>query len=231
MALLPREALELNGGCYCQAIRYSIKIPPLEDRPAIPNALDTPIAAGHSVKTLFPLIGFDHCTDCRQSSGAIVQCWIICPTEWVKWSLLPKPTETKLAVDDEILPSVSKNSVQTKMPRLELHTAEAVGPTSAREGQPHTYVTGFNSSDPVTRSFCSRCGTNLTYWKHPTTPQSFNTIDITVGSLDKESINITRPERHGWWDSGINWLKWMLRSGDGCLIRHPTGDLRLATEE
>lgn len=58
------------------------------------------------------------------------------------------------------------------------------------------------------------------------------TIDVTVGSLDSASLELVKPDRHGWWDFGVDWVKSLLRKGDGgFLIRHSTGDLTKAIED
>lgn len=52
-------------------------------------------------------------------------------------------------------------------------------------------------------------------------------VDITVGSLDEASVRLVRPERHNWWDSGVDWIREMLRWGTGgWLLRNSTGDPR-----
>lgn len=90
-------------------------------------------------------------------------------------------------------------------------------------------LTHFRSSSNVTRTFCSRCGTNLTYYMdRPASVPIPPTVDITVGSLDAESIDLIRPDRHCWWNEGVSWVKQLLRNGDGgILIRHPGGNIGL----
>jgi hypothetical protein len=230
MAFLPKEALTLKGGCYCQAIRYTINIPALKDRPVVPNALETPIGDGRATKTLLPVVDLDHCNDCRQVSGAIVQCWLICPVGWIDWSLLPKSNTVvpELAANNLSLYTIPENEAEIKSPRLDLRTYEAVG--SSTEGQPHTYVTKFNSSDNVVRSFCSRCGTHLAYFRGRADPTPNDVVDVTVGSLDRDCMALVRPDRHGWWNSGVDWVKSILTRGDTNLIRHPSGDIGSAVQ-
>jgi hypothetical protein len=55
-------------------------------------------------------------------------------------------------------------------------------------------------------------------------------VDIVLGSLDSESLERqgVRPDRHFYWDSGINWVKRLVAEGDSSLDteklpRHPDG--------
>ncbi|KIW81881.1 hypothetical protein Z517_04907 [Fonsecaea pedrosoi CBS 271.37] len=206
MSYLPREAVNLTGGCYCQAIRYTVRVPAWDNRPAVPGALETPISSTEKIQTRLPLIDIDHCGDCRRQAGCLVQCWLIIPVDWVEWDMQLKET----AGNEQI---------------LRLSTRDAVGPASETESSSSNYVSRFCCTDSATRAFCSRCGTNLTYLNHEylDTPQAF--VDITVGSLDLEFVKLAKPDRHGWWDFGVDWIKTLLRMGDGgFLIRHHTGD-------
>ncbi|KIX08372.1 uncharacterized protein Z518_03028 [Rhinocladiella mackenziei CBS 650.93] len=221
MAYLPKEALILTGGCYCQAIRYTINVPAWDHRPPIPDALETPISATERIQTRMPLVDIDHCNTCRQVSGAVVQCWFISPVGWVEWDLLPKEGTTSHMTGD-------KRADQT----IHLSTIEAVGPLREDGTSPSTYVARFCCTDRATRTFCSRCGTNLTYLSHKrmNTPMAF--VDVTVGSLDRESLKLAKADRHGWWDFGMDWVKSLLRNGDGgFMIRHHTGDVTKAVED
>jgi len=49
-------------------------------------------------------------------------------------------------------------------------------------------------------------------------------VDIAVGTFDDESIEAVKPERHLWWEHGIEWVKAMMEGGEmDWLIRHPDG--------
>ena len=63
----------------------------------------------------------------------------------------------------------------------------------------------FSSSAPVRRTFCSACGTPLTY-VHSGSPSS---IDITTCSLDDPAA--FPPTHHSWLSHDIGWV----RFGDG----------------
>lgn len=221
MSYLPKESLTLTGGCYCKAIRYTVKVPAWQDRAPVPGALETPISVDEKVETRMPLIDIDHCDTCRHASGAMVQCWLIPPVTWVEWELLPKQSP----------PGSDSGGDKAHQP-LHMSTVEAVGPLEENNNPPSTYVARFNCTTRATRTFCSRCGTNLTYVSHKylNTPRAF--VDITIGSLDEESLKLAKPDRHGWWDFGIDWVKSLMRGKDGgFLIRHQTGDVSRAVED
>ncbi|RVX70688.1 hypothetical protein B0A52_05338 [Exophiala mesophila] len=216
MAYLPKEALTLTGGCCCKAIRYTVHIPAWDQRPAVPGALKTPISVSEDIETRMPLIDLDHCNSCREVSGAIIQTWLIVPVDWVEWDLA----------------RLDKAGIAEMSPRTVLSTVDAVGPIETDTTSPQTYVTRFNRSERATRAFCSRCGTNLTYLSHKrlNTPMAF--VDITVGTLDREHLEMVKPDRHGWWDSGVGWIKELLRHGDGgFMIRHATNDVSKELED
>jgi hypothetical protein len=63
----------------------------------------------------------------------------------------------------------------------------------------------FNSSKNVTRTFCTRCGTGLTY-QHQNEPDE---VDVTTCSLDDP--NAFPPTHHSWLDHDLAWVKF----GDG----------------
>jgi hypothetical protein len=59
--------------------------------------------------------------------------------------------------------------------------------------------TEYRSSPPVVRTFCSRCGTPLTYW-HAGWPSE---ISLTIGSLDQPEL--TPPIDHTWMSDAVAW--------------------------
>jgi len=58
----------------------------------------------------------------------------------------------------------------------------------------------FSTRAGVTRSFCGRCGTHLTY-RNEATPGS---VDVTAGSLD-DPEQVT-PRDHVWHDRKLSWI-------------------------
>jgi hypothetical protein len=75
--------------------------------------------------------------------------------------------------------------------------------TVAKEGFAFTAgsPTEYRSSASVLRTFCSRCGTPLTYW-HEGWP---NEISVTIGSLDQPAD--APPTDHTWMSEAISWDK------------------------
>lgn len=59
----------------------------------------------------------------------------------------------------------------------------------------------FKSSEAVTRTFCGRCGTPLTYWTMAYGPK----IDVTTCSLDDPEA--FPPEGHVWTSHKLGWFK------------------------
>jgi hypothetical protein len=206
MAFLPPSELTLSGGCMCAAIRYTIRIPALEERPLYPLALPTPItAAGDSVATRFPLIAYDHYSDCRRSCGVILQCWFICQQDWVEFALLAR---------------VSDGETTTSHPCSDVADPKA-------EIIEKTYLGVYQSSPKVHRCFCTRCGTSLTFATSQDKGPDWTLgplVDVATGTLDEGDIDRAQPERHGWWEDGTSWLKEMVEGGGThWLIRHPAG--------
>jgi hypothetical protein len=225
MAFLPPNPLDLHGGCFCGAIRYTINVPALEDRPLVPNMLKTPIGSDKMVDTRWPTIELDHCDSCRHAAGAIIQCWLICPAPWISWSLLKRSSNVGPAQSP--LPA-SRN--EQSEGREAFSAVDVSHPTGSKkqEALADTYLSSFSTSNTVHRAFCGRCGTNLTYYyEQEPSDERVPRIDITVGSLDTSSLTATgvRPDRHGWWSDGVEWVQKLLFAGDTTLIRHPEGNI------
>jgi hypothetical protein len=60
---------------------------------------------------------------------------------------------------------------------------------------------GYESSPQVTRQFCGKCGTQLTY-QHA---EDADTIDVTACSLDE--LDSVSPDDHVWCDRMAPWVK------------------------
>jgi hypothetical protein len=73
--------------------------------------------------------------------------------------------------------------------------------TVARQGFQFTAGTPaeYRSSEAVVRTFCSSCGTPLSYW-HQAWPDE---ISLTIGSLDDPSD--VPPSDHTWMSEAITW--------------------------
>ena len=56
------------------------------------------------------------------------------------------------------------------------------------------------TDEKVERSFCSKCGSSISYFQ-----RDGNSIDITVGTMDNPSS--VKPSKHIWDRKRIHWLK------------------------
>lgn len=211
-----------------------------------------------TVPTRFPLIDLDHCDSCRHSSGTILQCWLICPSSWVTWDLLGRGYDSHTATFDGKPKDVKGSSMSppsgTRRNPIEIERITqvpsilAIGPEHPQqhcEGasstpltltQPEllerTFITHYKTSPNVTRTFCSRCGTNLTYFMdRPISVPIPPVVDVTVGSLDTESAEYIRPDRHCWWEEALSWVKQLLLGQGNFLIRHPGGDIGIEMKD
>ncbi|KAK2756715.1 hypothetical protein FQN54_005161 [Arachnomyces sp. PD_36] len=214
-----------------------------EAPPDIDNVSET-------VPTKFPVIPLDHCETCRSVSGGIIQCWIISPLEWVKWDLLPRVPNQKpsyhhpqAASDGDDRASPVQNNPKSEIRWLDIPSIDVVAretkmgqrtgaSTTTGASTENTYMNYLHSTEKVTRTFCSRCGTNLSFfYDRPASSPVPPIVDIAVGSLDAESLSAIHPDRHNWWASGVPWVQRLLREGDGGLMRHPTGSLATVAKD
>jgi hypothetical protein len=209
----------LYGGCYCSEIRYSIIIPPLAERPVL---LPAEKNTKENVDVRPPIFNLDHCNDCRKAGANLVPGWVICPQSWVKWSV---------RVSKEPLP-VPKGCLEGRDvrggERTDITTEEMVQRPSSLEG----IFTFYQSSPEAWRTFCTKCGTNLSFvCLTERGSGAAPTIDVTFGSLDRESLEQpgVRPDRHFWYNRGIEWVQKVITDGDTilgqgrALPRHPEG--------
>jgi hypothetical protein len=84
-------------------------------------------------------------------------------------------------------------------------SAAAIVPWITADSDQFAFTRGspleFKSSPPVTRTFCGRCGTPLTYWH----TSYVGKIDVTTCSLDDPEA--FPPAGHVWISHGLGWLK------------------------
>lgn len=96
-------------------------------------------------------------------------------------------------------------------------SAAAIVPWIHLKSQNFTFTAGqpveFNSSPSVTRTFCGRCGTPLTYWK----TSYGETMDVTTCSLDDPEV--FPPVGHVWTNHKLGWVK--LADGLPCFEEGP----------
>jgi hypothetical protein len=47
--------------------------------------------------------------------------------------------------------------------------------------------------------------------------------DIAVGTMDRESLEVVRPTRHGWFGQGIGWVKELVTGGEWGFVEKEDG--------
>lgn len=180
---LPDEALDVQGGCNCGAVRYRLSIPPVSDRPLHPKAAaESPVP--------LPFLVVDYCNDCRRATGALLPVWLCAPMKMASVSLVSaNPAKLKQkASERKDQPEVQGSPW---MPASDIFTPASVN-------QDH-FLRWYESSNERWRWFCSRCGTNIAYTA--VYPAGFpNMLDITLGSVDRRYLETEAlvPERHLW---------------------------------
>lgn len=197
--MLPDHPLVLHGGCNCRAIRYKVQVPARPERPL------NPFSDG---QVPFPMVATDHCNDCRRATGSILPTWICVPTSMMSCQLQPvSPTDHEAAVPPDSSPWI---------PAVELFKP---GPN-----EDSYHLKFYQSSSAITRTFCGRCGTNLTYFIGHGMGEGFPEIfDVILGTLDREDLEQEwmAPDRHCWWSCGIKWVQ-ELSNGGKVLPVHPS---------
>lgn len=134
---------------------------------------------------------------------------------------------------ERISPVSSILAIGPEHPQQQCEGAKSI-PSSLTQPEllERTFIAHYNSSPNVTRTFCSRCGTNLTYFMdRPISTPIPPVVDITVGSLDAESADYIRADRHCWCKEAPHWIMQLLLGHENFLIRHPGGDIGVETKE
>ncbi|KAH6684690.1 hypothetical protein B0J14DRAFT_573391 [Halenospora varia] len=193
----PNEPVTLHGGCFCKAIRYTISVPALSERPPGRKAANPvgPARTEEGINT-FPIMSLDHCNSCRGVAGSILQAWFIFPQSWMQFSLQKKAGEVP----------------------LEPATREVLMGEKALLDS--THLSHFNTSKDVHRVFCGKCGTPFTYFhSEAQVPGGGNTLppffDVALGTMDKESMEICGPPgRQVHLGDGIEWVKRLIVEGE-----------------
>ncbi|KAF2648431.1 hypothetical protein K491DRAFT_612767 [Lophiostoma macrostomum CBS 122681] len=208
---LPNHALRIEGGCNCLAVRYSVKIPELAKRPIHPLApTKAPVP--------LPFLVLDHCNDCRRATGSLLPAWLCAPIDMASVSLVHASSAT-----------LARNAIDRKNQAEEQRGAwePALDVFTSTPSASDHFLKSYESSNERWRWFCSRCGTNIAYTA--VMPEGFpNMLDIAMGSVDRCHLETSAliPERHLWWDYGINWVQRLSAEGFGSIPIHP--DYRIA---
>lgn len=209
---LPDEALRIEGGCNCTALRYRVDIPTRNERPLHPLAPTT--APVH-----MPFLALDHCNDCRRATASILPAWLCAPLDMCSVSLVARSSATLAA-------SAAARAGQGEEPRGAWRAAADIFTSSAAANK-DSFLTCYESSSERWRWFCARCGTNIAYTA--AMPAGFPPmLDVTLGSVDRRYLDSEAlvPERQLWWDKGVGWIQRLATGGYGELPVHP--DYRVA---
>jgi hypothetical protein len=203
---LPNNALTIDGGCNCGAICYRIAIPALAERPLHPLAPDaSPVP--------LPFLALDHCNDCRRATGSLLPAWLCAPIDMGSVSLVRASSAT-------LAPKAAAREGKAEERRGPWTPASDVFvPSPANTDH---FLKSYESSHERWRWFCTRCGTNIAYTA--VMPAEFpNMVDITLGSVNRHHLESDAlvPERHLWWDYGIDWIRRLSTEGYGALPIHP----------
>jgi len=198
MSTLPETSFTLHGSCNCKAIRYVLPVPALQSRQIWIPASES--AGQGDIRV--PFFSIDHCNDCRQATGSLLNFWMVAGRSDLKFQCLPRDggeERIQLSTEDLIFPS----------------------PTSEK-----TFIAHYTSSrmeafnTDVIRSFCGRCGTGMSCSVTPWPLQGVGaTCSIAMGTLDREDLEKegVRPEKHLFCDVAIDWVVKMLSEGDQSL--------------
>lgn len=114
--------------------------------------------------------------------------------------------------------------------RISVHAPEFVKRPLLKELE--SFVTAYESSRETWRTFCARCGTNLTFvCLEGRGSGVVPMLDVAFGTLDRDSLEEKgmRPQRHFYWDFGVGWVRDLVTGGDrvlkeGGVPRHPVCD-------
>ena len=204
---IPPIPTTLTGGCNCTAIRYTITLPPLANRPNLITAIC-------------------HCNDCRHATAQLNLMGFCCPTTYITFHLLLKDSVTVPSWPE---PGNGKHhdggggiweGEGTKRVDVPAKRAVEPGPETS-----NTFFQQYRSSHKASRDFCTNCGTPVSYFFHNPLPEgAVETMDVYIGSLDTKFLDgkaengaEVRPASHVHWDLGIEWIKRLYREGDRTL--------------
>ena len=129
--------------------------------------------------------------------------WFICPPEWVEFTLEPRKSG-----DEE----QKINAGCMAYLREDKTLAE------------RTWLTHFKKAENSNRTFCGRCGTQMTFFRTgaitPLRQVLGPFLDISVGTFDQEYLEMEgfRPVAQFWHDNGIPWVVKLVSEGKKGLL-------------
>jgi hypothetical protein len=153
----PKSAFTIQGGCNCEAIRYTVNVPEFAFRKQ--NPYRTP-GTPPDGDLRIPMVAVDHYNDCRRATGAI----------------LPMDLVTDIYTVSTTCVSRTDSEKGRDFTADELYNFETVAKRDV-------FLSLYKSSEKRTRRFCGRCGTSLAYYgdpmaksiTYPTTLESIHT--------------------------------------------------------
>lgn len=170
---LPDTLLTIHGGCNCRAIRYELNIPAAASRPWHP----------YSERTVhLDLHAWCHCNNCQRATGALVLAAACMPTQFVRISLLPRSSP---------LPALEATRIELPNDDAErswVPASEVFKPRSDFELPTYSFLSYYKSLQYTTWIFCARCGTNITYSRHPMPEGWPEMLDISMGTIDQKDL-------------------------------------------
>lgn len=91
-------------------------------------------------------------------------------------------------------------------PVLWMPAADILKPDSVLVLPKNSFLAAYESSEGVVRTFCACCGTNVILSMYPMPERWPEKLCISLGTVDREDLEKTElePERHVWWDIGID---------------------------
>lgn len=222
----PDIATEIHGGCNCGAVRYKIKAPEFEQRPI--HFMYGPKFASTDATTTtparMPMIAVDHCNDCRSATSSILPCWILVPGDMFTISCLPRDVGAPGKINKSALVIRTEAREATRPPYM---SARELLRGDRPEELAKTWLKLYFSTDldaiankteishSSIRSFCDRCGTNLTYVAYPMPDWYPDYVDVILGTVDRSFLEKEwmQPERQVHYQHGIPWVQNMSRQG------------------
>ena len=143
----PKEALSIEGGCNCEAIRYKVDVPAFNERMMNPYHNE-----GVDVGDLrIPMSAVCHCNDCRSATSGILSVVLVTDVKTVQVSLV----RAKEVNSSEFKISTTVN--RDFVPAKDVFVTGSI----ALDGQ--SFLACYKSSPGRNRFFCRRCGTPFAY--------------------------------------------------------------------